>query len=56
MFRHARRLGDGPLRELGAALERMLEELRGSQTRRLYRELKIGLLEGAQATERRLRA
>lgn len=56
MFRHAQRLGDRPLRDLGAALERMLDELRGSQTRRLYRELEIGLLEGAQAMERRLRA
>ncbi|MFC7478535.1 hemerythrin domain-containing protein [Dankookia sp. GCM10030260] len=56
MFRHAQRLGDARLRELGRALERMLEKLRGSQTRRLYRDLKIGLLEGAQARKRRLRA
>jgi nitrite reductase/ring-hydroxylating ferredoxin subunit/uncharacterized membrane protein len=56
MFHHARRLGDVRLRELGRALERMLEELRGSQARRLYRALKIGMLEGAQATERRMRA
>ncbi|HEV7265650.1 MAG TPA: DUF2231 domain-containing protein [Falsiroseomonas sp.] len=54
MFRHAQRLGDARLRELGHALERMLEELRGSHTRRMYRDLKIGLLEGARARERRL--
>ncbi len=55
MFRHARRLGDARLRELGRAIERRLEELRGSQARRLYRDLKIGLLEGARARERRTR-
>jgi hypothetical protein len=53
MFRHAQRLGDMRFRELGGALERKLEELRGSQVRRLYRDLKIGLLEGAQAMKRR---
>jgi nitrite reductase/ring-hydroxylating ferredoxin subunit/uncharacterized membrane protein len=56
MFRHARRLGDARLRELGLALEQRLEELRGSQTRRLYRHLKIGLLEGAHAKEHHPRA
>ncbi|WP_372624755.1 DUF2231 domain-containing protein [Falsiroseomonas sp.] len=56
MFRHAQRLGGARLRELGHALERRLEELRASQTRRMYRDLKIGLLEGARARERRVPA
>jgi nitrite reductase/ring-hydroxylating ferredoxin subunit/uncharacterized membrane protein len=46
MFVHARRLGEARLRELGGALEAMLEEQRTSRFRRAFRELKISLLEG----------
>jgi hypothetical protein len=46
MFVHAQRLGDARLRELGGALEAMLEEQRTSRFRRAFRELKISLLEG----------
>jgi nitrite reductase/ring-hydroxylating ferredoxin subunit len=53
MSQHAQRLGEARLRKLGRELEAMLEALRGSQSRRLYRELKIGLLEGAEAGPRR---
>lgn len=47
MFVHAQRLGDGRLRELGRALEAMLEEQRTSRFRRAFRDLKVRLLEGA---------
>jgi hypothetical protein len=56
MFQHARRLGDARLLALGRQLERRLQRLRASQTRRLYRDLKIGLLEGRQAMDGRFRA
>jgi nitrite reductase/ring-hydroxylating ferredoxin subunit/uncharacterized membrane protein/hemerythrin superfamily protein len=46
MFREAQRLGDARLREMGQALERMLEEQRTSRAQRLFRDLKIRLLEG----------
>jgi nitrite reductase/ring-hydroxylating ferredoxin subunit/uncharacterized membrane protein len=46
MFRHAQRLGDERLRELGGALEAMLDDLRHSRMRRIYTDLKIRLLEG----------
>jgi nitrite reductase/ring-hydroxylating ferredoxin subunit/uncharacterized membrane protein/hemerythrin superfamily protein len=46
MFREAQRLGDARLRELGQALERMLEEQRTSRAQRMFRDLKIRLLEG----------
>jgi nitrite reductase/ring-hydroxylating ferredoxin subunit/uncharacterized membrane protein len=46
MFVEAQRLGDARLRELGRALEAMLEDQRLSQFRRSYRDLKIRLLEG----------
>ncbi|HEY8611066.1 MAG TPA: DUF2231 domain-containing protein [Roseomonas sp.] len=46
MFIEAQRLGDARLRELGHALEVMLEEERTSRFRRAFRELKISLLEG----------
>jgi nitrite reductase/ring-hydroxylating ferredoxin subunit/uncharacterized membrane protein len=45
MFVEARRLGDARLRELGRALEAMLEERRTSRFRRAFRELTISLLE-----------
>jgi hypothetical protein len=45
-FRHAQRLGDERLRELGDALEAMLDDLRHSRMRRIYTDLKIRLLEG----------
>jgi nitrite reductase/ring-hydroxylating ferredoxin subunit/uncharacterized membrane protein len=47
MFVEAQRLGDARLRELGRALEAMLEDQRVSRFRRSHRELKIRLLEGA---------
>jgi nitrite reductase/ring-hydroxylating ferredoxin subunit len=47
MFIEAQRLGDRRLRELGHALETMLEEQRTSRFQRAFRELKISLLEGA---------
>ncbi|MGK7867334.1 DUF2231 domain-containing protein [Falsiroseomonas sp. E2-1-a20] len=46
MFIEAQRLGDARLRELGRALEAMLEDQRVSRFRRGYRDLKIRLLEG----------
>jgi nitrite reductase/ring-hydroxylating ferredoxin subunit len=46
MFQEAQRLGDARLRELGRALEAMLEEQRTSRARRTFRDLKIRLLEG----------
>ncbi|MCI0754656.1 DUF2231 domain-containing protein [Teichococcus vastitatis] len=46
MFREAQRLGDARLRELGQALEEMLEDQRTSRARRAFRDLKIRLLEG----------
>ncbi len=46
MFVHAQRLGDRRLRQLGRTLQRRLDALRASQGSRLYRDLKIGLLEG----------
>jgi nitrite reductase/ring-hydroxylating ferredoxin subunit/uncharacterized membrane protein len=46
MFREAHRLGDARLRELGQALESMLEEQRTSRAQRMFRDLKIRLLEG----------
>ncbi|MDJ0391627.1 Rieske 2Fe-2S domain-containing protein [Roseomonas sp. E05] len=46
MFRHAQRLGEARLRELGKALEAMLEEQRTSRFQRAFRDLKIRLLEG----------
>ena len=46
MFREAQRLGERRLRQLGHALEEMLEEQRTSRFQRAFRELKISLLEG----------
>jgi nitrite reductase/ring-hydroxylating ferredoxin subunit/uncharacterized membrane protein len=46
MFREAQRLGDARLRELGKELETMLEEQRTSRAQRMFRDLKIRLLEG----------
>ncbi|MBP0446411.1 Rieske 2Fe-2S domain-containing protein [Roseomonas sp. SSH11] len=46
MFLHAQRLGDARLRELGQALETMLEEQRTSRFQSAFRDLKIRLLEG----------
>ncbi|WP_167376055.1 DUF2231 domain-containing protein [Methylobacterium tarhaniae] len=46
MFREAQRLGERRLRELGHALETMLEAERTSRFQRAFRELKISLLEG----------
>jgi nitrite reductase/ring-hydroxylating ferredoxin subunit/uncharacterized membrane protein len=46
MFREAQRLGDARLRELGQAVEALLEEQRSSRAQSLYRDLKIRLLEG----------
>lgn len=46
MFVEAQRLGEARLREIGHALEEMLEEQRSSRARRAFRELKISLLEG----------
>jgi nitrite reductase/ring-hydroxylating ferredoxin subunit/uncharacterized membrane protein/hemerythrin superfamily protein len=46
MFQEAQRLGDARLREMGHALETMLEEQRTSRAQRLFRDLKIRLLEG----------
>ncbi|MCB5176047.1 DUF2231 domain-containing protein [Microvirga lenta] len=45
MFIEAQRLGERRLRELGHALEAMLEEQRTSRFQRAFRELKISLLE-----------
>jgi hypothetical protein len=53
MFRHARRLGDPCLRELGGEIESRLAELRRSWASRFYLDLKISLLEGLRASERR---
>ena len=47
MFREAQRLGDARLRELGQALEAMIEEQRTARFQRAFRDLKIRLLEGA---------
>ena len=44
MFIEAQRLGDRRLRELGHALEAMLEEQRTSRFQRAFRDLKISLL------------
>jgi hypothetical protein len=46
MFREAQRLGEARLRELGQALETMLDEQRASRFQRAFRDLKIRLLEG----------
>jgi nitrite reductase/ring-hydroxylating ferredoxin subunit/uncharacterized membrane protein len=46
MFQEAQRLGEARLRELGHALETMLEEQRTSRFQRAFRDLKIRLLEG----------
>lgn len=46
MFQEAQRLGDARLRKMGQALERMLEEQRTSRAQRMFRDLKIRLLEG----------
>jgi hemerythrin superfamily protein len=46
MFREAQRLGDARLRDMGQALERMLEEQRTSRAQRMFHDLKIRLLEG----------
>lgn len=46
MFLEAHRLGEQRLRELGYALEAMMEEERTSRFQRAFRELKISLLEG----------
>jgi hemerythrin superfamily protein len=46
MFQEAQRLGDARLREIGRALESMLEEQRTSRAQRMFRDLKIRLLEG----------
>lgn len=56
MFRHAQRLGEARLRQLGAEMETMLEDLRASSFRRTYRELKVGLLEDGVAPSGRDRA
>ncbi|WP_090571615.1 hypothetical protein [Belnapia rosea] len=46
MFVQAQRLGEARLREIGAKLERLLEDERHSRVRRAFRVLKIRLLEG----------
>lgn len=46
MFREAQRLGEPRLRELGQALEAMIEQQRTSRFQRAFRDLKIRLLEG----------
>ncbi|MFC3127447.1 DUF2231 domain-containing protein [Pseudoroseomonas globiformis] len=46
MFLEAQRLGDARLREMGRTLEELLEEQRTSRAQRLFRDLKIRLLEG----------
>ena len=46
MFQEAQRLGDARLRQMGQELERTLEEQRTSRHQRLFRDLKIRLLEG----------
>lgn len=45
MFVEAQRLGDARLRELGRALESMLDDERTSRFRRAFRDLKVSLLE-----------
>jgi nitrite reductase/ring-hydroxylating ferredoxin subunit/uncharacterized membrane protein/hemerythrin superfamily protein len=47
MFHEAQRLGEPRLRELGQALEAMIEEQRTGRFQRAFRDLKIRLLEGA---------
>jgi hypothetical protein len=47
MFVEAQRLGETRLREIGHALETLLEEARTSRARHAFRALKIRLLEGA---------
>ena len=47
MFVEAQRIGAARLRELGQALEAMLEEQRTSRFQRAFSDLKIRLLEGA---------
>jgi nitrite reductase/ring-hydroxylating ferredoxin subunit/hemerythrin superfamily protein len=47
LFKQAQRLGEVRLRELGQALEAMLEEQRTSRFQRAFRDLKVRLLEGA---------
>ncbi|TDH63737.1 DUF2231 domain-containing protein [Dankookia rubra] len=47
MFVEAQRLGEPRLREIGHALEALLEEARASRARHAFRALKIRLLEGA---------
>lgn len=47
LFKQAQRLGEARLRELGQALEAMLEEQRTSRFQRAFRDLKVRLLEGA---------
>lgn len=44
--RPARRLGGPRLREIGHALERLLEDCRTSRARQAFRALKVRLLEG----------
>lgn len=46
MFLEAQRLGDRRLREIGAALERMIEDERDSRARSAFRSVKFRLLEG----------
>ncbi len=46
MFREAERLGERRLREIGHALEALLEEMRASRARQAFRALKVRLLEG----------
>jgi hypothetical protein len=46
MFREAQRLGEQRLREIGHALEALLEEQRTSRARQTFRALKVRLLEG----------
>jgi hypothetical protein len=47
LFKQAQRLGKARLRELGQALEEMLEKQRTSRFQRAFRDLKVRLLEGA---------
>lgn len=47
MFLEARQPGDARLGELGARLAALLEAERASRARRLYRDLKIRILERA---------
>jgi len=46
MFRHAQRLGEARLREIGAKLEHLLEKERENRARVAFRALKVRLLEG----------